>query len=95
MTWWLRRSVIPNERKVNMGKRITWICDTCKKETENFVIPHGWIEASFFNNDKFYRYCFCSYSCLAKWSEKREAYYSNKYSVEVKHEISSMAKTIS
>ena len=64
-----------------MTKRITWICDVCRKEAEGSVLgilPSGWLEISFYNI-RWYRYAFCSYSHLVGWAEARESYYGNKY----------------
>ena len=70
-----------------MSKKITWICDECGNKATNFVIPAGWLEASFYANEKFYRYCFCSYSCLVNWAEKRRSHYGNRFADNNKEAI--------
>lgn len=63
-------------------KRIIWGCDTCRKETDGYVIPVGWLEASFQSNGKWYRYCFCGYRCLTEWSERHKEHYQNTFEKE-------------
>lgn len=62
-------------------KRVFFGCDTCKKEKEGSplgILPAGYLEVSFYNQ-RWYRYCFCSYTCLTKWAEERETYYGKRY----------------
>ena len=61
-------------------KKVTWECDSldCDKRAEGYVIPYGWLECSFYNG-RWYRYCFCSYSHLSMWCEKRDLHYQDRF----------------
>ena len=66
-------------------KVVYWRCDceNCNKQAEGYVIPQGWLEASFYDKryQKFRRYCFCGYTHLAEWAEARK----NHSQKEVEH----------
>ncbi|MFC1892796.1 hypothetical protein ACFLYR_01990 [Chloroflexota bacterium] len=63
-----------------MTKRINWVCDDCKKESEYYIIPPGWLECSYHDRGRWRRYCFCSNTCLEEWSAGRRSYHADKFS---------------
>ncbi len=60
-------------------KYATFRCDQCKVEvTAVFALPNRWLTTSFWSGGKegrAYVYHHCSYACLSKWSQLRDAYY--------------------
>lgn len=63
-----------------MSKKVVWHCDNtnCNAQVQAWDMPPGWLSLVFINNGKEYRYSFCSYSCLAQWSQSRNKYYEER-----------------